>query len=71
MDKWIPSKSQQSGLISKTFELFNDGLAEMLNQLDCLNDFICEFLDVVKNHLSPESCHSIARQHKKDNPRSY
>ena len=50
MNKWIPSKSQQSGLISKTFELFNDELAEMQNQLDCPNDFICEFLDVVKNH---------------------
>ena len=71
MNKWIPSKSQQSGLISKTFELFNDELAEMQNQLDCPNDFICEFLDVVKNHWSPESCHSRARQHKKNNPRSY
>ena len=71
MDKWIPSQEQKSGLISRTFELFIDELAELQDELDCPDGFICDFLEVVKNRWSPDSCHSKARQHKRDNPGSY
>tara|TARA_Y100001968_G_scaffold167596_1_gene153450 strand:- start:121 stop:336 length:216 start_codon:yes stop_codon:yes gene_type:complete len=71
MRKWIPSHAQQTGLISRTFELFNKELTELQKELDCPDEFICEFLDIVKNHWSPDSCHSKARQHKRDNPSSY
>ena len=71
MDKWIPSQKQQSGLISRTFEFFNDELAELQEELDCPDEFICDFLEVVKNRWSPDSCHSKARQHKRDNPSIY
>ena len=71
MDKWIPSQKQQSGLISRTFEFFIDELAELQDELDCPDEFIRDFLEVVKNHWSPDSCHSKARQHKRDNPMSY
>ena len=71
MSKWIPSQVQQSGSINRTFEFFNDELTEMQKELDCPDEFICEFLDIVKNRWSPDSCHSKARQHKKDNPSSY
>ena len=71
MDKWIPSQAQQSGLISKTFELFNEELIELQNKLGCSDEFICDFLEVIKNRWSPDSCHSKARQHKRDNPTSY
>ena len=71
MDKWIPSQKQQSGLISRTFEFFNDELAELQEELDCPDEFICDFLDVVKTRWSPDSCHSKARRHKRDNPNSY
>ena len=71
MDKWIPSNEQKSGLINRTFEFFNDELAELQEELECPDDFICDFLDVIKNHWSPDSCHSKARQHKRDNLNSY
>ena len=71
MDKWIPSKKQKSGLISRTFEFFIDELAELQDELDCPDEFICDFLEVVKNRWSPDSCHSKARRHKRNNPSSY
>ncbi len=71
MDKWIPSQKQKSGLISRTFEFFIDELAELQDELDCPDEFICDFLEVVKNRWSTDSCHSKVRQHKRDNPSSY
>ena len=71
MDKWSPSKKQKSELISRTFEFFINELAEFQDELDCPDEFICDFLEVVKNRWSPDSCHSKARQHKRDNPSSY
>ena len=58
-------------LISRTFESFVDGLAELQDELDCTGEIICDFLEVVKNRWSPESCQSKARQHKRYNPSSY
>ena len=71
MDKWIPSHKQQSGLISRTFEFFIDELTELQEELNCPDEFICDFLEVVGNRWSPDSCHSKARQHKRDNQSSY
>ena len=71
MAKWIPSQKQKSGFISRTFEFFIDELAELQDELDCPVEFICDFLEVVKIRWSPDSCHSKARQHKRDNPSSY
>ena len=71
MGEWTPSKKQKSGLISRTFDFFIDELAELQEELDCPDEFICDFLDIVKNRWSPDSCHSKARQHKRDNPSSY
>ena len=71
MAKWIPSQKQKSGLISRTFEFFINELDELQEELDCPDEFICDFLEIVKNRLSPDSCHSKARQHKRDNPSSY
>ena len=71
MVKWVPSRKQKSGLISQKFEFFIHELSELQEKLDCPDEFICDFLEVVKNRWSPNSCHSRARQHKKDNPSSY
>ena len=71
MEKWIPSQKQKSGLISRTFEFFIDELAELPYELDCPDSFICDLLKVAKNLYSPDSCHSMAWQHKSDNPSSY
>ena len=71
MGKWTPSQKQKSGPISRTFDFFIDELAELQKELDCPDEFICDFLEIVKNRWSPDSCHSKARQHKRDNPSSY
>ena len=71
MGKWTPSQKHKSGLISRTFDFFIDELAELQAELDCPDEFICDFLEIVKNRWSPDSCHSKARQHKRDNPSSY
>ena len=71
MGKWTPSQKQKSGLISRTFDFFIDELAELQAELDCPDEFICDLLEIVKNRWSPDSCHSKARQHKRDNPSSY
>ena len=71
MGKWTPSQKQKSGLISRTFDFFINELVELQEELDCPDEFICDFLEIVKNRWSPDSCHSKARQHKRDNPSSY
>ena len=71
MAKWNPSQEQQTGLISRTFDFFIDELTEMQEELDCPDEFIYEFLAVVRNRWSSDSCHAKARQHKKDNTSAY
>ena len=71
MVKWNPSETQQSGSINTTFEFLNKVLTELQEELDCPDEFICDFLDVVKNQWSSDSCHSKARRHKRDNPSFY
>ncbi len=71
MKKWNPSKEQQSGSISRTFDFFIDELTELQEDLDCPDVFIYDFLGLIRNRWSPESCHSKARQHKRDNPSVY
>ena len=71
MNKWKPSKEQQSRAISRTFDLFIDELTELQEDLDCPDEFIYDFVEFIRNRWSSDSCHSKVRQHKKDNPDSY
>ena len=70
-DKWKPTQDQQAGVISGVNEFITDELNELQEALDCPDEFIYDFLEEIKSHWSPESCHSKARQHKKDNPDAY
>tara|TARA_B100000965_G_scaffold206754_1_gene172645 strand:+ start:3935 stop:4150 length:216 start_codon:yes stop_codon:yes gene_type:complete len=71
MDKWNPSPEQKAGLISRTFDFFIDELTELQEELDCPDEFIYDFVEVIRNRWSIDSCHSKVRKHKKDNPSSY
>tara|TARA_B100001029_G_C14998363_1_gene416454 strand:- start:120 stop:335 length:216 start_codon:yes stop_codon:yes gene_type:complete len=71
MNKWKPSQEQQSGSISRTFDFFIDELTELQEELDCPDGFIYDFLEVIRNRWSSDSCHSKARQNKIDNPDLY
>ena len=71
MNKWKPSQEQQSGSISRTFDFFIDELTELQEELDCPDDFIYDFLDIIRNRWSSDSCHSKVRQHKRFTPSFY
>ena len=71
MNKWAPSEAQQSGSISRSFDFFVDELTELQEELDCPDEFIYNFLEIIRNRWSSDSCHSKVRQHKKDNPNFY
>ena len=71
MNKWNPSQEQKSGHINKTFEFIIDELNDLQVSLDCPDDFIYELLENIKIRWSDESCYAKARQHKRDNPKSY
>ena len=71
MNKWKPSLEEQSGSIGRTFDFFIDELTELQEELDCPDEFIFDFLEVIRNRWSSDSCHSKARNHKRDNPTSY
>ena len=71
MEKWIPSKKQQSGSISRSFEFINGELTVLQEELHCPDEFIFDFIEMIKNRWSPDSCHSKARSHKRNNPSAY
>ena len=70
-DKWKPTEDQQAGVISRVNEFFTDELNELQEALDCPDEFIYDFLEEIRNRWSPDSCHSKARQNKRDNPDAY
>ncbi|WP_320664631.1 hypothetical protein [Prochlorococcus sp. MIT 1223] len=70
-DKWKPTQDQQAGVISGVNEFITDELNELQEALDCPDEFIYDFLEEIRNRWSPDSCHSKARQHKRDNPDAY
>ncbi|WP_269607613.1 hypothetical protein [Prochlorococcus marinus] len=70
-DKWKPTQEQQTGVISSVNEFITDELNELQKALDCPDEFIYDFLEEIRNRWSPDSCHSKARQHKKENPDAY
>ena len=71
MDQWNPSHAQQSGPISKKFNFFIEELTKLQNELNCPDEFIYDFLEVVRNRWSSDSCHARARQHKRNNSDLY
>ncbi len=71
MSNWVPSDKQKSGPIAKTFNSFVDELCDLQDELDCPDKFIFEFLEIIRNRWSPDSCHAKARLHKRSNPSVY
>tara|TARA_B100000579_G_C22501047_1_gene696994 strand:- start:271 stop:486 length:216 start_codon:yes stop_codon:yes gene_type:complete len=71
MYKWNPSQEQKSGPISRKFDFFIDELTELQEELDCPDEFIYDFIEVIRNRWSTDNCHSKVRQHKRDNPSAY
>ena len=69
--KWKPTKDQQVGVISRVNEFFTDELNELQEKLNCPDEFIYDLLEEIQSRWSSESCHSKARQNKRDSPDAY
>ena len=66
-EKWKPTEEQNTGPISRVAEFFIDELNEMQEELDCPDEFICDFLEAIKDFWTPDSCHAQWRKIKTEN----
>jgi len=67
-EKWKPTEEQNIGPISRVSESFIHELIELQEELDCPDEFIYDFMEAVRNHWSPDSCLSVVRQCRRENP---
>ena len=70
-EQWKPTEEQNTGPISRVSEFFIDELNELQEELNCPDDFIYDFIGAIRNRWSPDSCHSQARNFKRENPDKY
>ena len=49
IEKWKPTEEQNTGPISRVYELFIDELNELQEELDCSDNFIYEFMEAIRN----------------------
>jgi len=63
---WTPSYEENSGIITKTYELINAKLHYLQAKTDCPDEFIHKFVGAIQKEWHPSSCQSIARTSKKD-----
>ena len=67
-DNWKPTEEQNIGPVSRFSEFFIDELNELQEELDCLDEFIYDFMEAIRNYWSPDSCHAQTRKLKRENP---
>ena len=63
---WEPTNEQNIEIISRTYEFIKDELSELQEVTDCPDTFIYEFIGRIQHEWHPESCHALARNHKKN-----
>ena len=63
---WTPSHEENSGIITKTYELINEKLNYLKAETDCSDEFIHKFIGAIQKEWHPSSCQSIARRSRKD-----
>ena len=62
---WEPTNEQNFGIISSVYEFIKGELYELQEETGCPDTFIYDFIGKIQNEWHPESCHSLARNHKK------
>ena len=65
--KWVPSKEENSGVITSVYEFIKNELSELQEETGCPDSFIYDFIGKIQNEWNPESCHSIVRNKKRKN----
>tara|TARA_B100000963_G_scaffold239999_1_gene209927 strand:+ start:411 stop:632 length:222 start_codon:yes stop_codon:yes gene_type:complete len=63
---WTPSNEENSGIITKTYELIYAKLNHLKAETDCPDEFIYKFIGAIQKEWHPSSCQSIARRSRKN-----
>ena len=63
---WEPTYEQNIGIISSVYEFIKEELSEMQEETGCPDTFIYDFIGRIQHEWHPESCHSLARNQKKN-----
>ena len=63
---WEPSNDQNIGIISSVYEFIKEEIFELQEKIECPDTFIYDFLGRIQHEWHPESCHSLARNQKKN-----
>ena len=63
---WEPTYEQNIGIISSVYEFIKGKLSVLQEETECPDTFIYDFIGRIQHEWSPESCHSLARNHKKN-----
>ena len=67
LETWKPTNEQNIGIISSVYEFIKGELFELQEETECPDSFIYDFIGRIQNEWHPESCQSLARNHKKKN----
>ena len=65
-ETWKPSQEENKGIISSVYEFIKEELSELQEVTKCPDSFIYDFVGRIQNEWHPESCHSLARNRKKN-----
>ncbi len=68
-ETWEPTQEQNVGIISSVYEFIKGELSELQEITECPDSFIYNFIGRIQQEWDPESCHSLARNHKKNEKR--
>ena len=66
IETWEPTNEQNIGIISSVYEFIKGELSELQEKTECPDSFIYDFMGRIQNEWYPESCHSLVRNHKKN-----
>ena len=62
---WEFSYEQYIGKISCVYEFIKQEINELQEKTECPDTFIYDFLGRIQNEWHPESCHLLAKNHKR------
>ena len=63
---WEPTHEQNIGIISSVYEFIKGELSELQDITECPDSYIYDFIGRIQYEWDPESCHSLARNNKKN-----
>ena len=66
IETWEPTHEQNIEIISSVYEFIKGELSELQEITECPDSFIYDFMGRIQNEWHPESCHSLVRNHKKN-----